>query len=56
MVANEKRIEDITLENIKNGEVTLLQLSEIYTKMGFVFIADSGKFTHIKKERKERIH
>ena len=52
MVTNERRIEDITLENIKRGEVTLLQLNEIYNKMGFVFIADSGKFTHIKKERK----
>ncbi len=51
MVTNEKRIEDITLENIKKGEVTLFQLNEIYNKMGFVFIADSGKFTHIKKER-----
>ena len=52
MVTNERRIEDITLENIKRGEVTLLQLNEIYNKMGFVFIADPGKFTHIKKERK----
>lgn len=52
IVTNEKRIEDITLDNIKNGEVTLFQLNEIYNKMGFVFIADSGKFTHIKKERK----
>ena len=42
MVTNERRIEDITLENIKRGEVTLLQLNEIYNKMGFVFIADSG--------------
>lgn len=56
MVTNEKRIEDITLENIQKGEVTLLQLNEIYHKMGFVFIADSGRFTHIKKERKERLH
>ena len=52
IVTSEKRIEDITLDNIKNGEVTLIQLNEIYDKMGFVFIADSGKFTHIKKERK----
>ena len=52
LVTNEKRIEDITLDNIKNGEVTLLQLNEIDNKMGFVFIADSGKFTGIRKERK----
>ena len=32
LVTNEKRIEDITLDNIKNGEVTLLQLNEIYNK------------------------
>lgn len=51
LITNEKRIEDITLENIKNGEVTLIQLNEIYNKMGFVFVADSGKFTAIKKER-----
>jgi len=50
LVTNEKRIEDITLDNIKNGEVTLLQLNEIYNKMGFV--SDSGKFTGIRKERK----
>ena len=47
-----KRIEEITLDNIKNGEVTLMQLNEIYDKMGFVFIADSGKFTGIRKERR----
>ena len=52
LVTNEKRIEDITLDNIKNGEVTLLQLNEIYNKMGFVFMADSGKFTGIRKERR----
>lgn len=51
LIANEKRIEDITLNNIKNGEVTLIQLNEIYNKMGFVFIVDSGKFTKIIKER-----
>lgn len=51
LITNEKRIEDITLDNIQKGEVTLIQLNEIYNKMGFVFIADSGKFTRIKKER-----
>ena len=52
LVTKEKRIEEITLDNIKNGEVTLMQLNEIYDKMGFVFIADSGKFTGIRKERR----
>ena len=56
MITNEKRIEDITLENIRNGEVTLLQLNEIYRKMGFMFVGDSGKFVQIKKEANERIH
>lgn len=51
LITNEKRIEDITLANIKNGEVTLIQLNEIYNKMGFVFVVDSGRFTKIKKER-----
>ena len=48
LITNEKRIEDITLDNIKKGEVTLIQ---IYNKMGFVFVADSGRFTGIRKER-----
>ena len=43
--------QDIKLE-LENGEVTLMQLNEIYDKMGFVFIADSGKFTGIRKERR----
>ena len=51
LITNEKRIEDITLDNIRNGEVTLMQLNEIYNNMGFVFVADSGKFTRIRKER-----
>ena len=51
LITNENRIEDITLDNIRNGEVTLMQLNEIYNKMGFVFVADSGKFTRIRKER-----
>ena len=51
-VTKEKRREYITLDNLKNGEVTLMQLNEIYDKMGFVFIADSGKFTGIRKERR----
>lgn len=51
LITNEKKIEDITLDNIKKGEVTLIQLNEIYNKMGFLFIADSGKFTGIRKEK-----
>ncbi|WP_455540184.1 hypothetical protein [Terrisporobacter sp.] len=52
LITKEKKIEEITLDNIKNGEVTLIQLNEIYNKMGFVFVAHSGKFTGIRKERR----
>ena len=45
-------INEITLANLKNGEVTLQQLNEIYNKMGFVFVASKGKFTKIRKEIK----
>jgi len=45
-------INQITLANLKNGEVTLEQLNEIYNKMGFVFVASKGKFTKIRKEIK----
>ena len=45
-------INEITLTNLENGEVTLEQLNEIYNKMGFVFVATKGKFTKIRKEIK----
>jgi len=45
-------INEITLTNLENGEVTLEQLNEIYNKMGFVFVANKGKFTKIRKEIK----
>ena len=35
---NVSDINEITLTNLKNGEVTLEQLNEIYNKMGFVFV------------------
>ena len=43
-------INEITLTNLENGEVTLEQLNEIYNKMGFVFVANKGRFTKIRKE------
>lgn len=49
---NVSDINEITLTNLKNGEVTLEQLNEIYNKMGFVFVATKGKFTKIRKEIK----
>ncbi|MEF9991628.1 MAG: hypothetical protein RRZ84_04125 [Romboutsia sp.] len=47
-----RKIQDITIANLKNGEVTLVELDEIYRKMGFVFEVSEGKFTRIKKEVK----
>ena len=49
---NVSDINKITLTNLKNGEVTLEQLNDIYNKMGFVFVGSKGKFTKIKKEIK----
>ncbi|MBQ3421420.1 MAG: hypothetical protein IJH34_07070 [Romboutsia sp.] len=51
MITNRK-IQDITLSNIKDGDVTLIELNEIYKQTGFIFVANQGKFTRIKKEIK----
>ncbi len=50
MIIESRKIQEITLSNLKNGEVTLNELNEIYNKMGFVFVVNQGKFTRIKKE------
>ena len=47
-----REIKKITVGNIKKGDVTLLELNEIYKMMGFVFEAHQGKFTKIRKEIK----
>ncbi|HSQ88745.1 hypothetical protein [Romboutsia sp.] len=52
MMITTRKIQEITLANLKNGEVTLRELDEIYRKMGFVFVGNQGKFTRIKKEIK----
>ncbi|MGL5346633.1 MAG: hypothetical protein ACRDA3_04740 [Peptostreptococcaceae bacterium] len=52
MITTNRKIQDITLNNLNNGEVTLRELDEIYRKMGFIFVASEGKFTKIKKEIK----
>ena len=49
-------INEITLTNLENGEVTLEQLNEIYNKMGFVFVANKGRFTKIRKENSKLQH
>lgn len=51
IVASERKLEEITLLNLKRGEVTLIQLNEIYNKLGFVFIGDAGRFRAIRKEK-----
>ena len=51
-VRYERKLEDITFLNLQKGEVTLMQLIEIYNKFGFIFIGSSGKFKGIKKEKK----
>lgn len=48
----EKRIEEITLVNLRDGEVTLMQLNELYNKYGLIFIAKEGQFKGIKKEKR----
>lgn len=47
-----RKIQEITLAHLNNGEVTLSELDEIYRKMGFVFVVNQGKFTRMKKEIK----
>lgn len=51
MMIPTRTIQDITIANIRNGEVTLVELDEIYKKMGFLFEVSEGRFTKIKKER-----
>ena len=47
-----KSIQELTVINLKNGEVTLSQLEELYNKCGFIFECSEGKFIKIKKESK----
>lgn len=52
MITATKEVNEITLSNIKNGEVSLIQLNEIYEKMGFVFVVNQGRLIRVKKEIK----
>lgn len=52
MIATNRKIQDITLTNLNNGDVTLIELDKIYRTMGFIFVASEGKFTKVKKEIK----
>jgi hypothetical protein len=51
MIISNRRIKDITINNLRNGEVSIGELDEIYKKMGFLFVINHGKCTKIKKER-----
>ena len=51
-VLYERKLEEITFLNLQKGEVTLMQLNEIYNRFGFVFIGSAGKFKTIKKEKR----
>ncbi|MBC6003732.1 Uncharacterised protein [uncultured Clostridium sp.] len=51
MIISNRRIEDITIKNLRNGEVSIGELDEIYKKMGFLFVINQGKCTRIRKER-----
>lgn len=51
MMSPSKRIKEITVSNLRKGEVTLIELNEIYKEMGFLFEVNQGKLTKMKKER-----
>ena len=51
-VIYERKLEEITFLNLQKGEVTLMQLNEIYNIFGFVFVGSAGKIKGIKKERR----
>ena len=51
-VIYERKLEEITFLNLQKGEVTLMQLNEIYNRFGFVFVGRAGKIKGIKKERR----
>ena len=49
-VIYERKLEEITFLNLQKGEVTLMQLNEIYNRFGFVFVGSAGKIKgEIKK-------
>ena len=49
-VIYERKLEEITFLNLQKGEVTLMQLNEIYNRFGFVFVGSAGKIKGIKKK------
>ena len=51
-VIYERKLEEITFLNLQKGEVTLMQLNEIYNWFVFVFVGTAVKIKGIKKERR----
>ncbi|MEG2787518.1 MAG: hypothetical protein RR942_06810 [Romboutsia sp.] len=51
MIISSRRLKDITVNNLRNGEVSIGELDEIYKKMGFLFVISQGKCTRVRKER-----
>ncbi|WP_373598093.1 hypothetical protein [Paraclostridium bifermentans] len=51
MIISNRRLREITINNLRNGEVSISELDEIYKKMGFLFVINQGRCTRIKKER-----
>lgn len=51
MMISNRRLEEITINNLRKGEVSIGELDELYKKMGFLFVINQGRCTRIKKER-----
>mgnify|MGYP006898663031 CR=1 FL=1 len=52
MMIPARNIKDITVANLRSGEVSIGELDELYKTMGFLFVINQGKFISIRKERK----
>ncbi|WP_181998623.1 hypothetical protein [Paraclostridium sordellii] len=51
MMISNRRLKEITINNLRNGEVSINELDEIYKKMGFLFVINQGRCTRVRKER-----
>lgn len=51
MIIASRNIKDITITNLKYGDVSIKELDEIYKNMGFLFVVEKGKFIKMKKEK-----
>lgn len=51
MMISNRRLKEITINNLRNGEVSISELDEIYKKMGFLFVINQGRCTRVRKEK-----